>query len=159
MLAVSPSIQILTNLGRSLCITRVLLISNSIFPWRKQWARCGEGFLATVKEALDWRKVKNSAELRVKRQRKKFAQRTLWGASRKVICVGPKLCHQVRQAEVRLRRLRWHLAAGSEVVEGGCELKGLKGVSASWPCHLINGTLLSSTDLQLICRGPRDISV
>lgn len=47
------SIQILTDLGGRLCITRVLLISNSIFPSRKQWARCGAGFLAAVKETLD----------------------------------------------------------------------------------------------------------
>lgn len=46
-------IQILTDLGGRLCITRVLLISNSIFPSRKQGARCGEGFLAAVKETLD----------------------------------------------------------------------------------------------------------
>lgn len=64
-----------------------------------------------------------------------------------LMCAEPKLYHVVRQADVRLSswnaatlaspthvyNSNWHLTSESEVMEGRCELKGLKEVTASWP--------------------------
>lgn len=54
------------KIGGNLFIMRVLIISISIFPSRKQWARCEEGsFLAAIEETLEERE-RDSAELRGK---------------------------------------------------------------------------------------------